>query len=104
VAGRNLFAKGDAARLTLAQPMFVSHGRLDIDNVEVVDRQTGELGVVTHSLDISQARNYSAEALYSLPLFETRGALDLFGRAETQPGSTSELKTYVAGGRFRIAF
>jgi hypothetical protein len=103
--GRDLFKRGDAARLTFAQPMFVDHGSLDVQTVEVIDRSTGEIGVVSHNWDISQRRNFSAEALYSMPLLGERGDLALFGHVETMPGAgLSDLRSYVAGGRFRVAF
>ena len=48
--------------------MFVEKGRLNLSGVQVIDRSTGELGVVTQSVDISGKRRLAGEALYSLPI------------------------------------
>jgi hypothetical protein len=105
VVGRDLFAKGDAARLTLAQPLAVSSGHLNIRTVEVVDRMTGELGVVDHAYDVAQPASYAGEALYGRAAFDGQGDLAVFGRVETDPQRNSgQPVTYTAGGRIRIAF
>jgi subtilisin family serine protease len=105
VVGRDLFAKGDAARLTLAQPLAVSQGHLNIRDVEVVDRMTGEIGVVDHVYDVAQAASYAGEALYGRQAFDGQGELSLFGRVQTDPQRTSgQPVNYTAGGRIRIAF
>jgi hypothetical protein len=105
VVGRDLFAKGDSARLTLAQPLSVSQGHLNVRNVEVVDRMTGDLGIVDHAFDISQSASYAGEALYGRSAFDGQGELSLFGRVQTDPQRTSgQPVTYTAGGRIRLAF
>ncbi len=100
---KDLFAHGDRLQLTVSQPMFVERGHLNLTGVEVVDRDTGELGVVTHQVDISGQRRVAGEALYSWPTDGGRGYVALFGRAETQT-DTQTPQAYMAGARYRVAF
>jgi hypothetical protein len=99
----DLVAHGDRLQLSVSQPMFVERGRLNLQSVQVVDRQTGELGVVTQSLDIAGKRRLAGEALYVLPISGGKGDVALFGRAETQPDRSAS-QTYMAGARYRIRF
>jgi hypothetical protein len=69
----------------------------------VVNRDTGELGVVTQSLDISGQRQLAGEAIYSRPLSDGRGVVGLFGRVETAPAGT-QAQSYMAGARYRFRF
>ena len=103
VQGRDLFAKGDRLQLTLSQPMVIESGGLKLTGVEVVDRSTGEIGVVTHDLDISGKRRIAGEALYSWPVQAGQGYMALFGRAETLT-DTTQAQAYTLGGRYRVRF
>lgn len=99
-----LFAKDDRARFSLSQPMFVEAGQVNFRTVQVVDRTTGELGIVTQSLDVSaKARPYAAEFLYGRPLMDGMGEITLFGRAEGNEGEPKSDR-YIAGGRFSVKF
>nr|MEA2797740.1 hypothetical protein [Phenylobacterium sp.] len=99
----DLFANGDRMQLSVSQPMFVERGHLNMTSVQVVDRTTGELGVVTQSVDISGQRQIAGEALYSRPVSGGQGDVALFGRVETAPAG-SQAQTYMAGARYRIRF
>jgi hypothetical protein len=99
----DLFAGGDRLQLMLSQPMFVERGHLTLTGVEVVDRTTGELGVVTHPVDIAGQRRVAGEAVYSLPTNAGFGYVALFGRAETQT-DVGQPQAYMAGARYRLAF
>jgi len=99
---RDLFAAGDRVQLTVSQPMFVERGRLNMSSVQVVDRDTGELGVVNQSLDISGRRQLAGEALYGVPL-SGRAEVALFGRVET-PQANASGDVYMAGARYRLSF
>ena len=100
----NLFAKGDRARVSLSQPMFVERGRFDVTTVQVVDRQTGEIGVVTQSFDVTQERPYAAELLYGRSLLEGSADLTLFGRVDVNPGLETDSQAFMAGARLRFGF
>ncbi|MDB5423439.1 MAG: hypothetical protein JWQ29_855 [Phenylobacterium sp.] len=103
VMRRDLFAGGDRVQLSVSQPMFVERGRVNLQTAEVVDRQTGEIGVVTRSIDIAGKRRLAGEALYALPISGGEGDVALFGRVETQAqGAASQ--TYMAGARYRVRF
>jgi hypothetical protein len=98
----DLFTRGDRAQFSISQPMFVERGHLNMTSVQVTDRDTGEIGVVTQAINISGQRQIAGEALYSLPV---RGNADmtLFGRVETTPAA-AQTQTYMAGARYRIRF
>lgn len=100
----NLLAKGDVARFSLSQPLVVEDGRFDVTTVQVVDRETGEIGIVTQSFDVSQARPYAAELLYGRQVLDDQADLSFFGRVDVKPGSDGEQESWMAGARFRIGF
>jgi len=100
---RDLFAGGDRLQLSVSQPMFVEKGRLNLQSVEVIDRQTGELGVVSRSIDIAGQRRVAGEALYALPINGGDGDVSFFGRVETTPAA-AQAQTYMAGARYRVRF
>jgi hypothetical protein len=103
VTGADLFAKGDTARLTLSQPLFVERGRLAADVVAVVDRSTGEIGITRQTFEVGDGRRLAAEMLYGLPLHEGAAGLSFFGRVEGD--AAGEGQTSVLGGaRYRLAF
>jgi hypothetical protein len=99
----NLFARGDRMQVSVSQPMYVERGQLTQTSVQVTDRTTGDLGVVTQSLNVSGQRQLAGEALYTLPVSGGRGDVALFGRVETAPSATQG-QTYMAGARYRVRF
>jgi hypothetical protein len=103
VARADLFAKGDVARFTLSQPLFVERGRLGVDTVAVVDRATGEIGVVRQSFDVSDQRRLAAEMLYATPVQKGLAEVSLFGRVEGE-ASAGKDTTFLSGARYRVAF
>jgi Subtilase family len=99
----SLFTRGDRLQLSVSQPMFVDRGHLNLTSVQVIDRTTGDLGVVTQNIDISGQRQLAGEALYGLPISGGHGDVALFGRVETPPAA-GQGQTYIAGARYRIRF
>ncbi|MEH3106173.1 MAG: S8 family serine peptidase [Sphingomonas fennica] len=99
-----LFGGRDRARLTLSQPMYLERGAIEFTGMEVIDRQTGELGAVTHRLDVSgRSRPFVAEALYARPLIGGAAEASLFGRARLTPGVNPDgLPTLIGGARLRL--
>jgi subtilisin family serine protease len=93
----------DVARLTLSQPLFVNSGALGTSTVQVVDRATGEIGVVNNRIDVGQSRPLAGELLYGRQIFKRTSDLSLFGRVEVNPGAAVN-QTFMAGGRIRIGF
>jgi hypothetical protein len=103
VQRNGLFSNNDRLRLTVSQPMYVERGHLNLTSVEVVDRDTGELGVVTHDVNVAGQRQIAGEALYGVPVSGGKGDLSLFGRVETTQGASKD-QTYMAGARYRVRF
>ncbi len=100
-----LFGGQDRARLTLSQPLYLERGALEFTGLEVIDRQTGDLGAVTHRFDISgRSRPFVAEALYARPVLGGAAEASLFGRARLTPGVNPDgLPTMIGGARLRLA-
>ncbi|MEY2943313.1 MAG: hypothetical protein RLY97_1327, partial [Pseudomonadota bacterium] len=106
-----LLSSNDSARITFSQPLHLESGSANYNSVEVVNRQTGELGVVQHSFQLQgQARSYVAEGIYRLPLKNSRAEFSLFGRGRI--GGTASNAAYAndrdssvtVGAGFRIGF
>lgn len=100
----DLFTAGDVARFTLSQPLTVTRGALAMNSVQVIDRSTGEIGVVAQRFDVSQARPFAGELLYGRSLLGGKSDVSLFGRVQLDPASAGPAQTYMAGGRIRLAF
>ncbi len=103
-----VLGKNDSLRFTMAQPLTLERGLIDIEQIAVIDRQTGERGVVTESFDITNdvARRYVAEGHYAAPIINGLGEFSLFARAELHPQSNlrEDNPDFVGGMKFRIAF
>ena len=100
----NLLARGDVLRMTLSQPMHVEQGRMNVAIVQIVDRQTGEIGVVNHMMDLHQARPFAAEMLYGRPVLKGAGDVSLYGRADANPVGSAAKSEFMGGARFRVKF
>ncbi len=99
---QGVLSSRDALRLSVAQPLTVEAGTVELRSSAVVDRLTGEVGDVTHSFDIQTKRRMVAEALYAAPL--ANGAeIGLFGRYESE-GISGENEQLIAGGTFSLRF
>jgi len=101
VTRQDLFAKGDRLQVLLSQPMYAERGRLNVTTVQVINRDTGEIGPVTQSFDITGKRRIAAEAFYARSVGQ--GDVALFGRAETDDGGKTTDR-YMAGARYTFAF
>jgi hypothetical protein len=105
VSKERLLGKSDNLRLSLTQPLTTEAGSLEMQMVRVVDRQTGEIGVVTERYDISGAaqRRFIAEAVYGTAVLEGRGNLSLFGRTELR-GVDANVPRVMLGSRASLTF
>jgi hypothetical protein len=100
-----LFGRNDALRLSVAQPLHIEGGRLAYRSVQVIDRTTGELGVVDQPFDAAgDSRSLIGEMLYEMPILQGQGDLGLFGRAEVRPDGNLNLNQYAVGSRLSIRF
>jgi hypothetical protein len=101
----NLLRPHDALRLSVSQPLHIEGGRLAYRAVEVIDRTTGELGVVDRPFDAAgEERSLIGEMLYETPILRGQGALGLFGRMEVQPSGDRDVDQYSFGGRLSFRF
>lgn len=106
VTKTRLFGRHDSARLTLAQPMHLERGTIDYNGVEVVNRETGELGLVKQTIGLqTQKRNFVAEAIYRHPLIGGQAEFNLSGRARfNQDEQFTRDADLIFGAGFRLAF
>jgi hypothetical protein len=97
--------RGDALRLSVAQPFHVENGDLAYSSVQVLDRQTGELGVASQTFGIDGApRAFTGELLYAAPILDDAGEIGLFGRAELQAEGNRNVNQLAAGARVSFRF
>jgi len=100
-----VMGKSDRLRLSLAQPLTIERGTIDLTMVQVVDRQTGAKGVVTQSFDIAapERRRLVGEAMYGIGIPSLGGEIGLFGRAEFRAVDAGTPRV-MAGAQARLVF
>ncbi len=106
VSKQGVFGRRDTLRVTVAQPLHIEKGNLAFATLGVVNRETGELGRVDQSFDISnKGRRLTGELKYAMPVSK-KGEFSLFGRADytTNPENGRNIDDMVIGGRLRLAF
>lgn len=98
-----MFAGGDQIRVSFAQPLHVENGALTLTSTQVVDRETGELGLVDQEIHLGGARGYVAETLYSAPIGKFGASISAFGRVRLsaeEPGADGAI--FSLGSRFTL--
>ncbi|MGB5725562.1 MAG: S8 family peptidase [Parasphingorhabdus sp.] len=94
----------DQFRVTVTQPLYIESGTLEYSSVEVINRQTGEIGTVNRSFGIAdEGRKFNAELLYATPIMNG-GELSFFGRAEYDSTANIKINQIIAGGMLSLAF
>ena len=103
---KSVFKENDKLRLTFAQPLNVESGSLQYQSVQVIDRATGELGVVDEFWNLGGgSRHYITEAQYAFPLMEGAAEVSLFGRMDFGGVDIDgEYNSFAAGSRFTLSF
>ncbi len=103
---KSVFKEHDKLRLTFAQPLNVESGSLQYQSVQVIDRATGELGVVDELWNLGGgSRHYITEAQYAFPLLEGAAEVSLFGRMDFGGVDIDgEYNSFAAGSRFTLSF
>jgi hypothetical protein len=100
----HVLGKNDHIRFSLAQPLTVESGQLAFDSVEVVNRETGEIGIVRQSFDAqSTSRRLVGEAIYGVSLMGGQMKLNAFGRGELGD-QRSDIPSYTFGTRLSFSF
>ncbi|MCJ7420304.1 S8 family peptidase [Sphingomicrobium astaxanthinifaciens] len=97
-----LLAKRDAIRISVAQPLNVERGEMELVSLGVTDRETGDLGEVVQTFSIKGKRRLVGEAAYLVPVSQ-RGELSLYARYEAA-GAENMPQSHVLGGSLNIGF
>lgn len=99
---RGLINSRDVLRLSVGQPLNVESGQLELRSNQVVDRQTGEIGVTSQLIGISTERRYLGEVVYATPI-TNNSELGLIGRY-VSAGGQGEEESFVVGANFGLRF
>ena len=102
-AKTGLFGETDSLRLSVAQPLHVESGALIYQSLQVVDRQTGDVGPLTQTWNIAGAREYRVEALYQTSVLEGRGEIAGFSLVDINPaGFAAGTLSLSVGAQFKV--
>jgi hypothetical protein len=97
--------KTDRMRLRVAQPMQLEAGHFDMTSVEVIDRMSGELGVVTKRVDLDGGdRAVLLEGMYAAPFLNGMGEFAAFARVDVANGFDADAAESVAGASLKLRF
>ena len=102
-----LFSPFDRLRLTVSKPMQVDSGQIRFSTYGVIDRQTGELGLLPQSADPSIGRTpVAAEVMYGRLIPKQNADLSLFLAAERTNDDVAIGKPYdvILGGKYHWVF
>ncbi|MBS0470581.1 MAG: S8 family serine peptidase [Proteobacteria bacterium] len=100
-----LAREGDLLRISFAQPLHVESGALQYSSLQVVDRDAGTLGALNETWSLSGVREYRAEALYDMPVFEDRAHVAGFSLVDINPqGRAVGTVAVTTGLQFRMDF
>lgn len=104
-AKQKLLGSRDNLRFSIAQPLQVEQGVLEFQSVGVVNRETGERGIITQRADIAQpeARRFRAEAHYGAPIMKGSGQVAMFSSYELRD-VRQDIARWTVGGRVSLAF
>jgi hypothetical protein len=102
---KGLFDDKDELRISFTQPLYLENGGLTFQQLEVVNRDTGELGPVTQSLSMTGSREHRAEAIYAMPVLDDRAQLSGYGLVDMNALETQGRETSLSAGlQFRISY
>ena len=105
MAKQRVFDAKDQLRLTVAQPMHLEAGQIDVTMVKVIDRQQGTLGPVTQSFDLNAPkRQFVGEAMYGRSILNDTGRFSLFGRFNLRGPATEQAPSLMAGAGLNLRF
>lgn len=104
-AKQKLLGSQDNLRFSIAQPLQVERGVLEFQSVGVVNRETGERGIITQRADIAQpeTRRFRAEAHYGAPIMKGSGQIAMFSSYELRD-VRQDIARWTLGGRVSLAF
>ncbi|MBN03683.1 S8 family serine peptidase [Ponticaulis sp.] len=102
-----LIGDHDTFRLSIAQPLHVEAGSFEFTTLEVVNRETGELGLVSQTWGVADTgRDYNLEASYGTALMDGMAEVSAFSRVEFNetPVANESETDYAVGARFAIRY
>lgn len=99
---RGVVGESDVLRVSVGQPLQIEHGELELLSEQVIDRETGELGMVSQTIGIETRRRYTAEIVYATPITET-SEFGLIGRF-TSAGNGDEESGLMVGANLGMRF
>ncbi|WP_300530453.1 S8 family peptidase [Maricaulis sp.] len=101
----SLFWDYDAVRLSLIQPLHVEDGAIRYTGTRIIDRDTGELGLVSQDWELGGMRPTVLEVMYASPLPGAQADITLFNRFEVSGEQISEQRVgLLSGVRFELKF
>lgn len=99
-----VFGKTDRVRLSFAQPLHIENDGLALTTMQVVDRTSGELGLVSNGIKGAE-RRYVSEVLYATSIANGRATLGVFGQVElNRPGFAGDATAISGGTRLDFKF
>ncbi|MVW57534.1 S8 family serine peptidase [Sphingomonas sp. MAH-6] len=100
-----LFGRSDRIRFAVSKPLQVDAGRLHFASVGVVDRDTGDLGLIDQSFNPTSGRlPVAGEIMYGHSLAGGKAAVSLFGRAQIHDALNDGGTSYASGAQVQWAF
>jgi len=104
-AKQKLLGSQDNLRFSIAQPLQMERGVLEFQSVGVVNRETGERGIITQRADIAQPemRRLRAEAHYGAPIMKGSGQVTMFSSYELRD-VRQDIARWTVGSRVSLAF
>ena len=99
---RGLLNARDVMRVSIGQPLRVEEGKLEFLSEEVVDRMTGETGLVSQTIGIETKRRHLAEFAYATPI-TGQSELGVIARYLSE-GELDQDENIMIGANFGLRF
>ncbi|MEM1381143.1 MAG: S8 family serine peptidase [Pseudomonadota bacterium] len=105
VSKQGILKSDDRLRFSIAQPLTIEQGSLAVQSFDVVDRSTGQLGLVGDEIALNALdRRYVGEVIYGTPVVGGKGDLSLFTQVDTAPVLTPGEMAVTGGVRLNFRF
>ena len=99
-----VLSETDHMRLSFAQPLHIENDGLAMTTMQVIDRTSGELGLVSNGIQGAE-RRFVSELLYAANIADGRATLGVFGQVElNRPGLAGDATAISGGARLDFKF